>query len=140
MKLDDNWSLRAEYRYLHFDVKRDEAGANSQTQVQGTQSFTFGSNFTNARQTAADFHLGKVGVVYKFGSGGPSSAMAAMPASLATADSWAGFYFGAYFGAGAGDAKEESTSTQLDVDRTIIPARSPPRQDCDPTSPTRRAT
>ena len=60
-----------------------------------------------ARRTAADFHIGKIGVVYKFGGGGPASAMAAMPSSLAStwADGWAGPYFGAYVGAGAGVAR-----------------------------------
>ena len=46
-------------------------------------------------------------MVYKFGGGGPASAMAAMPSSLAStwADGWAGPYFGVYFGAGAGVAR-----------------------------------
>jgi opacity protein-like surface antigen len=111
VRLNDNWSLRAEYRYLHFDVERNEAIAGSQAQVQGTNTNVSAGSVAGARQTSADFHLGKVGVVYRFGPGGPASAMAAIPASLASSDSWAGFYFGAYFGAGAGDAKERFTSS-----------------------------
>src|SRR5258705_55544 len=35
VKLTDNCSLRGEYRYLHFDVNRNEASSNSNTLVQG---------------------------------------------------------------------------------------------------------
>ena len=123
LKLNGNWSLRAEYRYLHFDVKRDEAGSSSQALLLGTQTLTLASNFTAARQTAVDLHLGKVGVVYKFGSDGPASAMAAIPASLATDDGWAGFYFGAYFGAGAGHATENFATAASTLQRSVSPTQ-----------------
>jgi opacity protein-like surface antigen len=111
VKLTDNWSLRGEYRYLHFDVNRNEAGSSGT--VKGATTTT--SVFSAARQTDADFHLGKVGLVYRFGAGGLRSAMAAMPVKAAPraalSDSWAGIYFGAYFASGAGRAKESVTST-----------------------------
>jgi opacity protein-like surface antigen len=104
VKLTDNWSLRGEYRYLHFDVNRNEADSSSSAFVQGAST----SNDATARRTNADFHLGKVGLVYRFGEARPLSAMAAMPPAPGTAwgDGWAGPYFGAYFGAGAGRARE----------------------------------
>jgi opacity protein-like surface antigen len=115
VKLTDNWSLRGEYRYLHFDVNRNEA--NSQTFVQGGITGTFTSSAATARQTNTDFHLGKVGLVYRFGEARPLSAMAAMPPAPGTAwgDGWAGPYFGAYFGAGAGRARESSTRTNTNT-------------------------
>jgi hypothetical protein len=71
------------------------------------------SSDATARQTSTDFHLGKVGLVYRFGEARPLSAMAAMPPAPGTAwgDGWAGPYYGAYFGAGAGRARESSTRT-----------------------------
>ena len=105
LRMTDHWSLRGEYRYLHFDVDRNETiGSAGVEAVSGDASE---ATTNTARQTAADFHIGKIGVVYKFGGGGPASAMAAMPSSLASTwtDGWAGPYFGAYFGAGAGVAR-----------------------------------
>lgn len=105
LRITDHWSLRGEYRYMHFDVDRNETIASNV--VDPVADFS-GVSTTNAtRQTAADFHIGKIGVVYKFGGGVPVSAMAAMPSSLAStwADGWAGPYFGAYVGAGAGVAR-----------------------------------
>ncbi len=124
LKLTDNWSLRAEYRYLHYDVKRSEEDFDTRTTVQGTTTFTSLDQDAATRKIGADFHLGKVGVVYKFGAG-PASAMAAMPTKAPPAnccDSWAGFYFGAYFGAGAGRVKETFADTSTDVFRSVSPA------------------
>ncbi len=105
LRITDHWSLRGEYRYMHFDVDRTENIASNG--VDSVSGFTAVSTTNTTRQTAADFHIGKIGVVYKFGGGGPASAMAAMPSSLAStwADGWAGPYFGVYFGAGAGVAR-----------------------------------
>jgi opacity protein-like surface antigen len=113
VKLTDNWSLRGEYRYLHFDVNRNEASSSSNTFVQAGITSTSTSSDATARQTNADFHLGKVGLVYRFGEARPLSAMAAMPPAPGTAwaDGWAGPYFGAYFGAGAGRARKSSRTT-----------------------------
>jgi opacity protein-like surface antigen len=116
VKLNDNWSLRAEYRFLHFDFDRGEASASSS----GTSSSTFTSTNATDRQIRADFHTGKVGVVYKFGPGGGSrSAMAAIPKALVTSDSWAGLYFGAYFGAGQGDADTSVLDASVSASRTV---------------------
>jgi opacity protein-like surface antigen len=115
VKLTDNWSLRGEYRYLHFDVNRNEAYSNSQTSVEGATTTISTNSEAVARQTNADFHVGKVGLVYRFGEARPLSAMAAMPvkaaARAACCDSWAGVYAGAYFGSGAGRARESLTES-----------------------------
>jgi hypothetical protein len=93
---------------MHFDVDRNETIASNA--VDPVSDFSGVSTTSTTRRTAADFHIGKVGVVYKFGGGGPASAMAAMPSSLAStwADGWAGPYFGVYFGAGAGVARGDN--------------------------------
>jgi opacity protein-like surface antigen len=120
VKLNDNWSLRAEYRYLHFGFGRDEGVDQTSTQVSAGGTSSNRDTNTTARHIDADLHIGKVGVVYKFGPGGnPLSSMAAIPASLETADSWAGFYFGAYFGAGIGHAKESGTEGGTDTSRFV---------------------
>jgi opacity protein-like surface antigen len=115
VRLTDHWSLRGEYRYLNFDVKRNEADGSASTNVQGGVASTSSSNNATARQIRADFNLGKIGLVYRFGSG-PVSAMAAMPvkaaARTACCDSWAGVYVGAYFGSGKGRAKETLADTE----------------------------
>jgi opacity protein-like surface antigen len=117
VKLTDNWSLRGEYRYLHFGVNRNEASSSSQTSVQGGAASTNTDSEVTARQTNADFHLGKVGLVYRFGEARPLSAMAAIPPAPGTAwsDGWAGPYFGAYFAAGAGRARGSSTRTETNA-------------------------
>ena len=94
-RYDDHWSLRAEYRYLHFSTARSEVR-------------DIGTYLSSIRHNEVDMHVGKVGLVYSFGGSGPSSAMAAIPPSSRQvwADSWAGPYAGIYFGAGAGHAVE----------------------------------
>ena len=64
--MTDRWSLRGEYRYLHFNVNRNEASISSQTSVQGADGFAFASSDVTARQTRADLHLGKIGLAYTF--------------------------------------------------------------------------
>jgi opacity protein-like surface antigen len=66
LKLTDRWSLRGEYRYLHFNVNRNEATTSSQTSVEGATSFTIVNSDATARQIRADLHLGKIGVAYTF--------------------------------------------------------------------------
>jgi opacity protein-like surface antigen len=126
VKLTDNWSLRGEYRYLHFEVNRNEASSFSNTSVESGIASTSTSSDATARQTNTDFHLGKVGLVYRFGEARPLSAMAAMPPAPGTAwgDGWAGPYYGAYFGAGAGRARESSTrnNTSTSNDGTTLSA------------------
>ena len=60
-KVTDRWSLRGEYRYLHFNVNRNDAFTSSSTSVQGADSSTFANNNATARQIRADLHVGKVG-------------------------------------------------------------------------------
>jgi opacity protein-like surface antigen len=122
VRLTDHWSLRGEYRYLNFDVNRNEADSNAQTRIQGgVTTITTGSDAA-ARQIRADFHLGQIGLVYRFGETGPISAMAAIPPPIASAwsDGWAGPYMGAYFGAGAGHATQSRTGTSNTSSRDTI--------------------
>ncbi|MDF0520475.1 outer membrane beta-barrel protein [Bradyrhizobium yuanmingense] len=111
VKLTDNWSLRGEYRYMHFGYDRNEPSGNSQTSVSGGGTSTSTNSTVSARHYDADFHVGKVGLVYQFGASGPRSAMAALP-GVAWNDGWAGPYIGAYFGAGAGRAAETFTTNE----------------------------
>jgi len=66
LKLTNNWSLRGEYRYLHFNVNRNDASTSSSTFVDGTTTGTFAASSAAARETRADLHLGKIGVAYRF--------------------------------------------------------------------------
>ncbi|TGN84336.1 hypothetical protein EOW77_0023125 [Bradyrhizobium yuanmingense] len=105
VKLTDSWSLRGEYRYMHFGYDRNEPSGNSQTSVSGGGTTTSTNSTVNRQHIDADFHVGKVGLVYQFGASGARSAVAALPGP-AWSDGWAGPYIGAYFGAGAGRAAE----------------------------------
>ncbi|HXH45002.1 MAG TPA: outer membrane beta-barrel protein [Bradyrhizobium sp.] len=109
VKLTDNWSLRGEYRYAHYGFGRSESSNfTSTSQSAGFSSSSVSADSTN-RQINADFHTGKIGMVYRFGEGGPRSAMAALPGI--PSDHWAGPYLGAYFAAGAGRARQNFAST-----------------------------
>jgi opacity protein-like surface antigen len=66
VKLTDRWSLRGEYRYLHFNVNRNESNSFSQTTVEGANTSLFAISGATARETHADLHLGKIGVAYRF--------------------------------------------------------------------------
>jgi hypothetical protein len=95
LKVARHWSLRTEYRYLHFDIERG-ASYDTFTTAGGPTTFSFAS------RTSTDFHLGKVGLVYRIGGDSPS-AMAAMPGSAETCcDRWTGFSAGIYGAGGAG--------------------------------------
>jgi opacity protein-like surface antigen len=65
-KLTQHWSVRAEYRYVHFEVDRSQATSDSQSQVQANTTFTNENSFTRSQSTDFDFHLGKIGIVYRF--------------------------------------------------------------------------
>jgi opacity protein-like surface antigen len=65
-KLNQHWSIRAEYRYVHFEVDRSASSSDSQTQVTGATTFTNDNTFTRSLSTDVDFHLGKIGIVYRF--------------------------------------------------------------------------
>jgi opacity protein-like surface antigen len=123
LRINDHWSLRGEYRYLNFDIGRTRSTAGSSIQdLTGTISSD--TNVTH-RQAAVDFHVGKVGVAYKFGGAGPASAMAAIPTAVVEnwTDGWAGPYFGAYFGAGAGTLRGDYASRQ--TSSTLITRTAP---------------
>ena len=65
-----NWSLRAEYRYLHFNINRDQSSSDNITTVTQTATATSTnpteSSLTRTQETKFDFHLGKVGIAYRF--------------------------------------------------------------------------
>ena len=109
-RYDDHWSLRAEYRYLHFGTGRWE-GLDTQ--------------LSTVRYNNINMQVGKLGLVYRFGESGPSAAMAAIPRSpqQVWADSWAGSYAGIYFGAGAGHVAEtfSASTTRTQIDTTFFP-------------------
>jgi opacity protein-like surface antigen len=116
LKINDHWSLRGEYRYMHFDVERNESRPSSSASGSGNSTTTIDGTSTVGRDTRVDFHVGKIGVVYKFGGAGPASAMAAIPSSVVAswADGWSGPYFGAYFGAGDGATRGNFAGTSHD--------------------------
>jgi opacity protein-like surface antigen len=119
LRINDHWSLRGEYRYLHFDVNRSESMPSGSVNVFTGATTAFTAN--TSRPATADFQVGKIGVVYKFGDAGPASAMAAIPPSVVSAsvisawtDGWAGPYVGVYFGAGAGTAHGSYAGRSVD--------------------------
>ena len=66
VKLNCAWSLRAEYRFYHFDYDRSQSSTDSQTQVTGATTFTNENEFSRHSSTEVDLHTGKIGVVYRF--------------------------------------------------------------------------
>ena len=64
-RLNKNWSLRAEYRFVHFNVNRNEADSSSSITT-GVITTTSSSTDSAERTTKFDFHLGKIGVAYRF--------------------------------------------------------------------------
>ncbi|MFB6414401.1 outer membrane protein [Bradyrhizobium tunisiense] len=65
-RLTQRWSLRGEYRYMHFDIDRSETGTSSSTQVQGATTILRSNADSTSRKTSADFHIAKIGAVYGF--------------------------------------------------------------------------
>jgi len=65
-RINKNWFLRAEYRYIHFNYDRDASSSFTSTSTSATSTFTSASSSTTGRSTDFDFHMGKIGVVYKF--------------------------------------------------------------------------
>jgi hypothetical protein len=61
-----NWLLRAEYRYLAFKYDRDAANSNSSTSTELTSTSTFSSSSTSSCNNKFDFHMGTIGVAYRF--------------------------------------------------------------------------
>jgi opacity protein-like surface antigen len=66
VKLNKNWLLRAEYRYLAFKYDRDAANSNSSTSTELTSTSTFSSSSTSSCNNKFDFHMGTIGVAYRF--------------------------------------------------------------------------
>jgi opacity protein-like surface antigen len=67
-RLNKNWSLRAEYRYLNFNFDRDASQSSSSTQTNTPVTFVSTSSSTsNSHSTNKfDIHLGTIGVAYRF--------------------------------------------------------------------------
>jgi opacity protein-like surface antigen len=63
LKLTDRWSVRGEYRFMRFDLSRNQGFVNDTFQV------GFGPAFqtdTTDTRTRVDFHLAKLGLAYAF--------------------------------------------------------------------------
>lgn len=121
-KVSDHWSLRAEYRYAHFDIGRDLNATEVETQINlgmGQSSQT--SNTASSQPTTADLHLGKIGLAYRFG-GDDSSAMASVMQPV-PADRWSGFFAGISGAGGAGKVRDAAISafTNSQTDLTMTP-------------------
>ena len=122
-KFTPNWSVRAEYRYLHFDVDRSVSRFDSQTQVAGTTTSTNVNQFNRNLSTSFDSHIGKIALVYA--PWAPVSMPTrrrcrSRPGPVVT-DSWAGLYFGAAYGAGADSARTSFSDTQTQTFRQTVP-------------------
>jgi opacity protein-like surface antigen len=66
VKLNKNWLLRAEYRYLNFKYDRDATSSSSSTSTSGT-TISASSGTSNAHSSNKfDIHLGTIGVAYRF--------------------------------------------------------------------------
>ena len=115
LKVAPHLSLRTEYRYLHFDSARG-ASYDTFTDSNGPSL----TKISVASRTSTDFHLGKVGLVYRIGEDFPS-AMAAMPGSAETCcDRWTGFSAGVYGTGGIGRVRDAITSSS--DNRFLLPA------------------
>jgi opacity protein-like surface antigen len=66
VKLNKNWFLRAEYRYLAFKYDRDIASSSNSTSTSATSISTFANTFSESRNTKFDLHTGTIGVAYRF--------------------------------------------------------------------------
>lgn len=68
-KLNEHWSLLAEYRYMHFDIDRSSSTSSNSTQTTVTTSVTqttlFSSNFRRTTDTDMNFNAGRIGIVYR---------------------------------------------------------------------------
>ena len=69
-RFNDNWSVLGEYRFIHFDINRNESEpANSvSTSPDGTTITVDQSTFSRTFDTDFDFNMGKIGIVYRFDS------------------------------------------------------------------------
>lgn len=66
-RLNNNWSLRGEYRFIHFDIDRDPStSTGSSTTSSGTTSSGGTTSFDADFDTDFDFNMGKIGIVYRF--------------------------------------------------------------------------
>jgi len=112
LKIARHWSLRGEYRYLHFDVA-------STANFDRVNAPTLSNSNTLTFRTASDYHLGKIGLVYRIGDD-PASAMAAMRGAAADCcDRWTGFSAGVYGAAGMG--RVQDTRTMLSETGSFFP-------------------
>lgn len=67
-RINDNWSLRGEYRFVNFDIDRDMSRESTEiTDPDGPNNLTtLSSTRTLDTDTDFNFNLGKMGVVYRF--------------------------------------------------------------------------
>lgn len=69
-KFNEHWSLLMEYRYLGFGISRTRANVSSSTSQSvassgSLQTSTFFSHFIGTSHNDLDFHMGKVGIVFR---------------------------------------------------------------------------
>lgn len=65
-KFNPNWSLFAEYRFIHFDIDRNQSTVNSSLQFQPDNRFLNQGKFSQHSSTALNFNMGNIGVVFRF--------------------------------------------------------------------------
>src|SRR5262249_7975944 len=96
-RISRNWSLRGEYRYLFFEVDRGQLSASNVNSVSAPSPFSDSPTSGRSHTTKFDFHLAKLGIVYRMAPDLPAGAdafAADMPVKAARLpavyDSWAG--------------------------------------------------
>ena len=92
--LGDNWSVKAEYDYIHMSTATPTLRGTTTTAAAGTIPFRADVRIDEA------IHLAKIGVNYKFGGVAKDPSYAPVPAAPGT--NWSGLYIGAQAGYGFG--------------------------------------
>ncbi len=67
-RFNNNWSMRGEYRYIHFDVNRTLADDSSNFSPPDPTFTAANFNATRSFDSTVDFNMGAIGVVYRFDS------------------------------------------------------------------------
>jgi opacity protein-like surface antigen len=65
-KFNQNWSLRAEYRFMHTDIQRSNSSNSSTSGTQIGQINTSSSTNANNKSTDFNYNLFLLGIVYQF--------------------------------------------------------------------------
>jgi opacity protein-like surface antigen len=69
-RINPNWSVRFEYRFMHFNVDRSlsSPASSNQTSTSTTSAtvFNFNNSFSQDTSSRVNLHLGLVSIVYRF--------------------------------------------------------------------------